>query len=270
MATNKKRKRHLTPKKLSAEEKGRKIMSEPCIYCNSKPVYIGTAVFLKPSFEIHGKYEKQLKYLIQNNHRFVIIGHLGLKKGTCVVCLLSTSSYLNEEKQLGIKLFGKYNSDKDVYMDTKNCWVIESSCIKSVDYVLDREDIDRCSYNSMDNYFCIKNVLKGIEDSELVNTYYDNYLLIYSTKIDKEGQDSDDAKEIRKYTASLSMDEVYSIINNTPKDISEPLISFLAQHTAERKMKITNEVFLRWLAGLCIRYNNNLYNEILLKQKRGY
>ena len=66
------------------------------------------------------------------------------------------------------------------------------------------------------------------------------------------------------------MDEVYSIINNTPKDISEPLISFLAHHTAERKMKITNEVFLRWLAGLCIRYNNNLYNEILLKQKRGY
>ena len=92
---------------------GNKIIFDPCCYCNSKPLYVGDVIFLKPSFKTNLKYEKQLYNLIREGHRFVIIGHRGMRYGTCGIALLSTSQYLNEQKRLGIKLTSECNTTKE-------------------------------------------------------------------------------------------------------------------------------------------------------------
>ena len=117
---------------------GNKIIFDPCCYCNSKPLY----------------------NLIREGHRFVIIGHRGMRYGTCGIALLSTSQYLNEQKRLGIKLTSECNTTKDVYMDTYNIWIIDNDAIMQKDYSLNETDKLRCISLSFDSDFPVKNVKK--------------------------------------------------------------------------------------------------------------
>lgn len=185
-----------------------KTILRPCAYVDNKPIYLGFCVFLKKDTEIQGQYDWTLNKLIEKNHRFVIITHGGSKKGAIGVALLSTSSYLNEENRLGIKLYGNYHTNKYVYMDSKNLWLINSNCIKSVDYILTSQDMCRCIAVARTNNMGNVNVKKGLLDDSIVDKYLPILEQTASCKISKEEQDRVDTLSIMQHIESLPMSEV--------------------------------------------------------------
>ena len=124
----------------------------PCLYLKNQPIYEGAVIFLKKDNSIN--YTNQLRYLIESNHRFVIITK-PLKKtiNTVLICLLSTSEIYNKDLEQGIKLNGNYNESKNVYMDVTKSWIIPVECIEKLSYNLIEEDMDVCSYKFVNGYF---------------------------------------------------------------------------------------------------------------------
>lgn len=128
-------------------------LKKPISTINKIPVTLGSVVYLKNQENISSIYDSRLKSLIDSSHRFAIMDKLDIndfkrllppsdiikKDNTIPICLLSTSKYLNEDKQLGIKLNGdysKFGNGKSVYMDITNIFIIKPSCIKEVSYHL--------------------------------------------------------------------------------------------------------------------------------------
>lgn len=182
---------------------------KPCAYVNNEPVYAGACVFLKPDNEIIGQYDWNLCRLIDKGHRFVILMHLGLKKSALVVSLLSTSKYLNEEQKLGIRLNGNYHPNKYVYMDAKNSYVINSNCIKSVDYNLTDDDRCRCRSVITNSKMDLVTLHKGLLENNVVDKYYSIYNSIYNNKFNDAEQAILDLTLFNDYVDALSLDEVY-------------------------------------------------------------
>ena len=193
--------------------------SKPCAYIGNKPAYLGNVIKLKAYNEISDVYDMQLEKLILENHRFVIIHHFGIKNQTLAICLLSTSSYLNEKKELGIKLSGQYNKFKDVYMDATRCWVIPSSCAKSIEYVLDDDDKFRCVLNWADNYSGKMKVIKGVFENNIVDNKIDKYIKWFSASKVTEINSYMKAINIHRYISQLSDEEVINYIFSQPKQL---------------------------------------------------
>lgn len=198
---------------------GEEYADKPCIYINSKPAFIGNVIKLKAYNEISGAYDMALENLISENHRFVIIHHFGINRQTIAVCLLSTSAYLNETKELGIKLKGNYNKYKDVYMDATRCWVIPSSCAKSIEYDLTESDKFRCIFNWVNNYAGTMKVYKGVADNENVNNQFEDYTFWFSASKFNEARNRLKATTIARYIKSMSDAEIHIYIASQPKEL---------------------------------------------------
>lgn len=189
------------------------LIEGPCAYVDNKPVHVGDCVFLKHDNEIQGQYDWTLNKLIDKNHRFVILNHQGLKKGILAVGLLSTSSYLNEENRLGIRLKGKYHKNKYVYMDAKNLWIIKSDCIKSIDYSLNETDMSRCmAVVKTNNTGCVA-ARKGLINDDVVNKYISFYEKAVQHKLNKSDQVELNCLDISDFVRGLSLPEVMHVIN---------------------------------------------------------
>ena len=192
---------------------------KPCAYIGNKPAYLGNVIKLKSYNEINDVYDMQLEKLILENHRFVIIHHFGIKNQTLAICLLSTSAYLNKEKELGIKLSGNYNKFKDVYMDATRCWIIPSSCAKSIEYVLDEDDKLRCVLNWIDNYSGEMKIIKGVFNNKLIDNEIDRYKKWFDLCKDFELNQYMKAIHIHRYITQLSDDEIYKYLSKQPKQL---------------------------------------------------
>lgn len=193
----------------------------PCTYINSKPAYLGNVIKLKSYNEIDGAYDMALEKLILENHRFVIIHHFGISKQTLAICLLSTSSYLNETKELGIKLEGNYNKYKDVYMDATRCWIIPSKCAKSIEYNLTDTDKFRCVFNWVNNYAGSMQVFKGVANNESVENQFNDYIRWFSASDFEEARSRLKAVMVARYVRSLTDVEIHLYIASQPNDIVE-------------------------------------------------
>ena len=79
----------------------------------------GDVVYLKKQEDILYTYDKELKKLIDTNHRFAIITY-SEDYSYSIVVLLSTSKYLNEYNEMGLLLKGNYNK----YGNGKNLYII--------------------------------------------------------------------------------------------------------------------------------------------------
>ena len=245
---------------------GHNILNNPCCYCNSKPIYIGDAVFLKPQQDIPFKYDKHLHNLIKDKHRFVIIVHKGLGKGTCAIALLSTSDYLNKHKRRGIQLSGRYNSTKDVFVDAYNIWIIDVKSILQKDYSLTYEDAFKCSSMSNDSELPVRNVKIGTYNSLEVINAYDNYKAGLTSKADDELQYNIDLNNIKNLTSKLNVTQLIEIINAADPKIASYCNQLILTNIKLNKLKVTQESFTRWLANLCLHYDSGL-NDL---SKRGY
>lgn len=252
-----------------AQKSGKELVESPCMYCNSKPVYIGAAVYLKPDNEIKGQYNWQLRSLIDRNHRFLIMAYPYPKMGTVLIVLLSTSSYLNEEKRQGIKLLGKYHDNKSVYMDAQNAWVVPSECIKSVEYNLSKEDTIHCIGKFISARFKTK-LIRGVENNEIVDKHIERYRTFANNNIDMDIQEREfDTTMIANYIKKLSIEEVNKYnMSITKEDINE-CSRLVTQGIIQGKLK-TREDINRALMGVHILIDPTRKENFISKLTRGY
>lgn len=237
---------------------GNKIIFDPCCYCNSKPLYVGDVIFLKPGFKTNLKYEKQLYNLIREGHRFVIIGHRGMRYGTCGIALLSTSQYLNEQKRLGIKLTSECNTTKDVYMDTYNIWIIDNDAIMQKDYSLNETDKLRCISLSFDSDFPVKNVKQGTYNSSKVDDQMEHYEFVLTQKVNEDMQYELNVASTKDFVNELTIEQLEELINKTDPEILQYVATQLKSIISMRGLKLDQHTTLKWLAGLCIYYDSAL------------
>lgn len=254
--------------------KANKVLNEclgPCCYINNEPIYSGACVFLKPDNEIKGQYDWSLGRRIDAGHRFVILTHLGFRKGVIVIGLLSTSSYLNEENRLGIRLNGKYHNNKYVYMDAKNCWIINTSCIKSLDYNLSSDDQGRCMILGINNKFEKMAVHKGLLEDEIVNKYYNYYKEKYNTTLTDKDQTIVDVLSIKEYINNLPYSKVKELLEDAKQKDPETVImasEVLDENSLDKEDK---ESYFRNLIILYLSYLDKEHiSEISETIQRGY
>ena len=225
---------------------------------------------LKQYNEIDDIYDFQLEKLIMQNHRFVIIHHYGINKQTLAICLLSTSSYLNEKMELGVKLSGSYNEFKDVYMDATRCWIIPANYTKSIEYKLNLEDKFRCISNWSNNYSGKMKVIKGVCDNCLVNTQLNNYISHFNTTdIDNELGMVTIAIYLKRYIEQLSDEEVMDYLEKTPKEEVRRGMIEVARYT---ELHSNSELGMEFLRGVTafLMIKNGEYVDISKKLARGY
>lgn len=237
---------------------GNKIIFDPCCYCNSKPLYVGDVIFLKPGFETNLKYEKQLHNLIKEGHRFVILGHKGRRYGTCGIALLSTSQYLNEQKRLGIKLTSDCNTTKDVYMDTYNIWIIDNDAILQKDYSLNETDKLRCLTLGFDSDFPVKNVKPGTYNSPKVVDQMEHYEFVFTQKAGEDMQYELNVASTKEFINELTIEQLVELINKTDPEILQSIVTQLNSIISMRGQKLDQHTVLKWIAGLCIHYDSSL------------
>lgn len=245
----------------------------PCCYVNNKPVYYGACVFLKKDTEISGQYNWQLNNLIEQNHRFVIQFNDGKVGGCMVVSLLSTSQYLNEDKKLGIRLLGDYHSNKYVYMDARNSYVIKSSCIKSVDYNLDEYDRHRCVMTIRNNKTDLVTLHKGLLFDETIDEAHKHFVKPFNEKLSADEQQEMDVKFIRDYVYGLPYDLVKLQLNEEYKKSKkcETLIKKAGQTLKDEVPNLSEEDFFRKLLILYLAAMDDLnVSNIAATIQRGY
>ena len=193
-----------------------KAYTTPCCYINSSPVYVGDVVFLKKTDNI-GCYDASLKRLIDENHRFVIVYSLYPRTDTIVVCLLSTSKLANQQYRNGIRLTGKYNEYKDVYMDINNYYIIETKYIDKVAYSLTEYDTDNCISCYARPLSSENNLIKGNNFNDKVNSTFN----LYKKWISKQFTDSSLERiswlDIHEYVLNLPIEEVNRKIEEAKK-----------------------------------------------------
>ena len=243
---------------------------QPCCYVNNEPLYNGSAVFLKKDTEISGQYDWNLNRLIEQNHRFVIQISM-LKIGNpLVVSLLSTSRFLNQEQELGIRLSGNYHKNKYVYMDAKNSYVITPDCIKCLDYKLTQDDASKCATIVRSNSYDIilhKGLLYNNKIDEAYNWFNKNY---YMNKFSEEDQKAintlyvaDFVKQQSYEAIKISLTELKKKYPNTIKEAYEVL--------TESQPNITGEEFDRQLLALILATTDDLNITTVSKyMQRGY
>lgn len=243
---------------------------QPCCYVNNEPLYNGSAVFLKKDTEISGQYDWNLNRLIEQNHRFVIQISM-LKIGNpLVVSLLSTSRFLNQEQELGIRLSGNYHKNKYVYMDAKNSYVITPDCIKCLDYKLTQDDASKCATIVRSNSYDIilhKGLLYNNKIDEAYNWFNKNY---YMNKFSEEDQKAintlyvaDFVKQQSYEAIKISLAEIKKKYPNTIKNACEVL--------TESQPNITGEEFDRQLLALFLANTDDLNITTVSKyMQRGY
>lgn len=128
----------------------------------------GDVVYLKKQEDILYTYDKELKKLIDTNHRFAIITYCE-DYSYSIVVLLSTSKYLNEYNEMGLLLKGNYNkygNGKNLYIDYTSVWCIKNNFIKEKSYQL--EDIDYLKLGHVSTYR-FKEIKKGAVDHPILN-----------------------------------------------------------------------------------------------------
>ena len=243
---------------------------QPCCYVNNEPLYNGSAVFLKKDTEISGQYNWNLNRLIEQNHRFVIQISM-LKIGNpLVVSLLSTSRFLNQEQELGIRLNGNYHKNKYVYMDAKNSYVITPDCIKCLDYKLTQDDASKCATivrSNTNNIILHKGLLYNNEIDEAYDWFNKNY---YMNKFSEEDQKAintlyvaDFVKQQSYEAIKISLTELKKKYPNTIKNACEVL--------TELQPNITGEEFDRQLLALFLATTDDLNITTVSKyMQRGY
>lgn len=253
-------------------DKGKETMCSPCLYINSKPVYVGAVVKLKSSNKTDRIYEPRLGSLISYGHRFVILNKpVGKKISTIFICLLSTSSYLNEQHRLGIKLSGDYNKEKDVYMDAQMGWVIPVDCVKSFEYNLTEDDKMLCLSKFFSHQFKETNIFKGM-NNDTVDTDFCQYSYLSYNKFDAEGQLELEKACIKDYTNTLTEKELVDFINSAPPEVVQYITSIVTQRITQKpKYKNTTTIeFYRWVANLLIYCDAEEKQRVLDLRQRGY
>lgn len=177
---------------------------------------LGTAVFLKEN----ENYDPRLRSLVKGKHRFVIIAHAGKKSPCVAVGLLSTSKYMNEELEFGIKLmgdYGEYGNGKDVYMDSNNIWLIRTDSIEKVAYQLADQDVVRVTSNFLSSRINVT-VRPSIKDSGFIKMFISDFQLYFDIKAhnDVEQRDLD-----TRIIASSIPDEVVEQFAEKLRDKSQ-------------------------------------------------
>lgn len=261
--------------------------NDPCAYIGGKPAYVGDVIKLKNYNEISdGTYKMTLEKLIMQNHRFVIIHHFGIKKRTLAVCLLSTSEYLNKKQELGIKLYGEYSDYADVYMDATRCWIIPSSCAKSIEYKLDYDDKVRCSFNWVDNYSGEMKVLPGLTYNSLVDSQLADYEKWFERTRPRLAKNYIKCNNVVRYIKGLTDNEIKEYLLSQPEDLVQwalnleyeerkrngnPLpIKTQNMPTAVPTIVVEPDRDMLVLAMARILIENNDFERISKKQARGY
>lgn len=196
--------------------KKHKAYMTPCCYIDSKPVYVSDVVFLKKTNNI-GLYDAQLKKLIDENHRFVIVYSLYPRTDTVVVCLLSTSKLANQQYRNGIKLTGKYSEYKDVYMDVNNYYIIDIKCIDRIAYSLTQYDSDNCISCYARPMLGEKNLIKGNNFNDKVDSIFNSYKRWISRQLPDSCLQHTSWMDIHKYVLNLPMEVVNRKIEEAKK-----------------------------------------------------
>lgn len=182
---------------------------------NKMKIKNGTVIFLKSEDEITRKYDPKLRSLINSGHRFVTLAHSGPKSQCIAIGLLSTSKYLNEKKELGIKLSGnykEYGNGKDVYMDSvNNLWLIRTNCIKEIAYNLEEIDIGRVLDDHL--YYNSANLKIGIKEDGIINMNFPEFDFYF-----KNCKVSDEKRQ-KEVNVEFLEDNLIKILNSSDKEL---------------------------------------------------
>lgn len=174
---------------------------KPIMKIGRNSIQFGSVVKLKKQNEISNKYAPKLARLIADDHRFVVSIYFKFNQPIISVRLLSTSDFMNQTKQLGLRLetdYGKYGNGKQVYVDQQKLWVIKKNCIKSFEYELSDTDKLWLFESQFSSYDYHPEPVKGILDSGALDLAFEEFLNLKEMHFSENEEIEKDLPELAK------------------------------------------------------------------------